>query len=159
MKIPNKVIAGFTLPRHDCDKLAYITYINKNGRVAKEASWNSWRETTLNPDEFDNEPTNGFVLNKDVGGIRHSMSQRNSYVRMHHPRGFEFEITLPNLLYILEHSDTTVKKGIEGEFVIGWDKDTLWLIPTNSQLYEEADRPSYNGSNRFYQHYFRFGKK
>jgi hypothetical protein len=35
------------------------------------------------------------------------------------PRGFEFEISIPNLLYILQECNST--KGLDGEFVYAWD--------------------------------------
>ena len=45
-------------------KLAYIIYYDEKGKLRKEASWNSWRDNKIPNDEFDNIPTEGFVLNK-----------------------------------------------------------------------------------------------
>jgi hypothetical protein len=45
--------------------------------------------------------------------------------------GFEFEISIPNLLYILQECTSTKGKGLDGEFVYAWDgKD--FSITTNS---------------------------
>lgn len=78
---------------------------------------NMYRKTTdksMIPYEFDNVPTSGFVLNKKVGGDRYSYNPRQTYCRVYDPRGFEFEITVPNLLFILEESNSFKGKGLEG---------------------------------------------
>lgn len=87
--------------------------------------------------EFDNEPTEGFVLNKKVGGDRYGWNPRQTYCRVYDPRGFEFEITIPNLLYILENTNSIVGKGLEGKFVYGWQGKDLVLIPEKSLEYEK----------------------
>lgn len=56
---------------------------------------------------------------------------------MYDPRNFEFEITIENLLYILENTTSTKGKGLEGEFVYGWDGKDLILIPTESPDYKD----------------------
>jgi hypothetical protein len=54
----------------------------------------------------------------------------STYCRVYDPRGFEFEISIPNLLYILQECTSTKGKGLDGEFVYAWDgKD---LVFTNS---------------------------
>ncbi|WP_257006964.1 hypothetical protein [Shouchella clausii] len=58
-------------------------------------------------------------------------------MRVHDPRGFEFEITVPNLLYILENTSSIKGKGFKGEFVYGWDGKDLVLIPTDAPDYKE----------------------
>jgi hypothetical protein len=79
----------------------------------------------------------GFVLNKKVGGYCNDWSNfRQAYVRVYDPRGFEFEITVPNLLYILENANCIKGKGLEGTFVYGWDGTDLVLVPTSSPDYE-----------------------
>ena len=47
-------------------KLAYVIYYDEKGKLRKEASWNSWRDDKIPNDEFDNIPTEGFVLNKKL---------------------------------------------------------------------------------------------
>ena len=121
-------------------KLAYIIYIDEKGKVRKETSWNSWRNKKIDPEDFDNEPTEGFVLNKSGGGTRESYgyNARNEFIRVYDPRGFEFEISLANLLFILQECTSTKGKGIEGEFVYGWDGTNLVLIPTCCKEYKES---------------------
>ena len=120
-------------------KLAYVIYKDKSGKLRKEASWNSWRSNKIEPSYYKNEPTEGFVLNKKVGGYKSDWNFRQAYVRVYDPRGFEFEITVPNLIFILENCDCTRGKGLEGKFVYAWDKKDLVLLPTNTQSYKQSN--------------------
>ena len=95
-------------------------------------------DITINPIEFDNTPTEGFVLNKKAGGDRYSWNPRQTYCRVYDPRGWEFEITIPNLLFILECSNSMKGKGIEGEFVYSWDGKDLVLLPCNSDNFQSS---------------------
>lgn len=135
--IPQKIRVGFR-ERDDTytKKLAYIIYYDEKGKLRKEVSWENWRDEKIEPIEYDNTPLEGFVLNKKVGGYAgYYGSFRQAYVRVYDPRGFEFEITIPNLLFILEHTSSIKGKGLEGEFVYGWDSTDLVLIPTCSPDY------------------------
>lgn len=123
-------------------KLAYVIYTDEKGVRRKEASWNSWRDHTIEPDTFNNEPTSGFVLNKKVGDTCSHWNFRQAYCRVYDPRGFEFEITIENLLYILENTNSIVGKGLEGDFVYGWDGKDLVLLPTCSSDYKEIEQYS-----------------
>ena len=137
--IPKKIKVGFQ-ERTDTytKRLAYVIYYDQKDKLRKEASWQSWRDKNIDPEEYENIPTDGFVLNKKVGGYAsHWGDFRQSYVRVYDPRGFEFEITIPNLLYILEHTSSIKGKGLEGEFVYGWNGTDLVLIPTCSPDYKE----------------------
>ena len=121
-------------------KLAYVIYTDEKGKLRKENSWNSWRDKTIEPDVFENVPTEGFVLNKKVGDYDSGWNHRHAYCRIYDPRGFEFEITFENLLYILENTNSIVGKGLEGLFVYGWDGKDLVLIPTSSPDYKEISK-------------------
>lgn len=141
--IPEKLKLGFQT-RNDTytGKLAFVVYYDKKGVLRKETSWNTWRDSKIDPVDFDNTPTEGFVLNKGVGGARQSYgwNARNEYIRVYDPRGFEFEISLPNLLFILRECNCNKGKGLEGKFVYAWDKNTLVLLPVNSQEYKQSMR-------------------
>lgn len=135
--IPRRIKVGFQ-ERSDTytGKLAYVIYYDEKGKLRKEASWESWRKKEIDPQEYDNEPMDGFVLNKKVGGYAGDWGNfRQAYVRVYDPRGFEFEITVPNLLYILENTSSIKGKGLEGSFVYGWDGTDLVLVPTCSPDY------------------------
>lgn len=118
-------------------KLAYVIYYDEKGKLRKETSWNGWRDKNIPNDEYDNVPTEGFVLNKKAGDYSTGWDHRHAYCRVYDPRGFEFEITIENLLYILENANCIKGKGLEGEFVYGWDGKDLILMPVESPDYKE----------------------
>lgn len=118
-------------------KLAYVIYYDEQGKLRKETSWSNWRDEKIPDDEFENEPMEGFVLNKKVGGYQYHYDMRQTYVRVYDPRGFEFEITVPNLLYILENTNSIKGKGLEGEFIYSWDGKNIVLLPIDSPDYKE----------------------
>lgn len=136
--IPQKIKVGYQ-NRNDTytGKLAYVIYYDNKGKLRKESSWQSWRDKKIDADEFDNTPIDGFVLNKKVGGYKSDWNFRQAYVRVYDPRGFEFEITVPNLLYILENTSSIKGKGLEGEFVYAWDGADLVLLPAAAPDYIE----------------------
>jgi hypothetical protein len=136
--IPEKINVGFQ-SREDTytKKLAYVIYFDQKGTLRKEASWKSWRDESIESIIHENVPTSGFVLNKKAGGYSTGWNHRQTYVRVYDPRGFEFEIDVPNLLYILENTNSIKGKGLEGEFVYGWDGKELVLIPSESPDYKE----------------------
>lgn len=141
--LPKKIKVGFQ-DREDTytGKLAYIIYFDEKGVLRKEKSWEGWRDENIDPVEYDNIPTEGFVLNKKVGGYKSDWDFRKTYVRVYDPRNFEFEISIPNLLFILENTSSIKGKGLEGEFVYGWDGTELMLIPTDNPKYKSLKKVS-----------------
>ena len=138
--IPKRIRVGYCNRRDTyTGKLAYVIYYDEYGNLHKETSWEGWRDKEIEPQEFDNVPTEGFVLNKKVGGYYYHFDARQTYVRVYDPRGFEFEITVPNLLYILEYSNAIRGKGLEGGFVYGWDNKELILVPTITEEYKNRN--------------------
>jgi hypothetical protein len=159
--IPQKLKVGFQLRKDTYSgKLGYVIYWDNKGKLRKETSWNSWchkpddkkpskydyearkyiqtNETwgdAVAPIEIVNEPLEGFVLNKDVGGSRRSYGwdARMEKVRVFDPRGFEIEISIPNLLYILQECSSIKGKGLNGEFVYSWSGPELVLLPVGSE--------------------------
>lgn len=92
------------------------------------------------PYEFDNVPTSGFVLNKRVGGYSSGWNHRQTYARVYDPRGFEFEISMENLLFILQECNSVKGKALEGEFVYSWSGKDLILLPTSSSDYSDSKK-------------------
>jgi hypothetical protein len=139
--IPKEIKVGFQ--ERDSTytkKLAYVIYYDLQNKLRKETSWQSWRDEKIEPKDFENVPTSGFVLNKKVGDYVSDWNHRQAYVRVYDPRDFEFEITIENLLYILENANSIKGKGLEGEFIYGWDGKELLLIPTESPDYKEINK-------------------
>jgi hypothetical protein len=139
--VPEKINVGFQ-NRTDTytKKLAYVIYFDQKGVLRKEKSWNSWRDDKIESIVHENVPTSGFVLNKKVGDYVSDWNHRQAYVRVYDPRDFEFEITIENLLYILENASSIKGKGLEGDFIYGWDGKELVLIPTDSPDYVEISQ-------------------
>lgn len=136
LNIPEKLKVGFN-KRSDTysGKLAYVTYINDKGEIAKQTSWKNWISKEIDVEDYDNEPIEGFVLNKRVGGYCTGWNHRQTKCRVYDPRGFEVEITVENLLYILQECTSTKGKGLEGKFVYAWDRKDLVLLPVCSEDY------------------------
>jgi hypothetical protein len=119
-------------------QLAYVIYYDLKGVLRQATSWESWRDKKIEPQEFDNVPTEGFVLNKGVGGQRESWGHhaRNEYIRVWDPRNFEFEISVANLLFILREGACHPGKGLDGKFVYAWQDKKPVLLPITSVDYK-----------------------
>lgn len=136
--IPQKIKVGFQERNGTyTGKLAYVIYFDQQGVLRKEKSWTGWRNDKIPPVEYENKPTEGFVLNKNLGGGR-GWDARNEWIRVYDPRDFEFEISIANLLFILKECDCSRGKGLEGKFVYSWSGDKLVLLPANSQEYKNS---------------------
>jgi len=109
MFLPKKIKVGFQ-KREDTynGQLAYATYVDEQGFVKKESSFERWRDYQIDTEMFDNEPMTGFVMNRRVGGYRTKWGFRDSYIRVYDPRGFEIEISVDNQLFILEHMNSII---------------------------------------------------
>jgi hypothetical protein len=137
--IPEKIKVGFQAREGTyTKKLAYVIYYDQKGVLRKEKSWEGWRDKNIAAEEFKNEPTEGFVLNKKVGGYKSHWNFRDAHVRVYDPRGFEFEISVPNLLFILRECDCSRGKGLEGKFVYAWEGTELVLLPVCSVDYKNS---------------------
>ena len=134
--IPKLIHAGFV--KRDgtfSGRLSYIIFTDDKGKKRKETSWEGWRDKKIPAEDYKNEPTSGFVLNKGVqrSNWNHFSSGR-SLIRVYDPRGLEFEITPDNLLFILQHTDC-VKRELVGEFVYSWSGKDLILLPKDTEDY------------------------
>lgn len=139
--LPKEIKVGFTARKDTyTGKLAYIIYIDEKGVLRKEKSFESWRNKDIPTEQLNNEPLSGFVLNKKVGGYASGWNHRQTAVRVYDPRGFEFEITVENLLYILDNTNSIVGKGLEGEFVYAWSGSDIILLPVSAPEYEDLKK-------------------
>ena len=106
----------------------WLSNIYANRRITSDQSFK--------PIEFSNVPTAGFTLNKDVRrdgywGNGHNM------IRVYDPRGFEFEISVINLLFILMYVDCNSRE-LMGEMVYSWNGKDLVLLPVGTQEYQSS---------------------
>ncbi len=138
--IPKRIKVGFQ-KRDDTytGKLAYIIYYDDKGVLRKETSWKGWRDTKIAAEEYDNVPTTGLVLNKDVKRYNSwsDFGGKRTMIRVWDPRGIEIEITTHNLIGVLMHSDC-IKRQLMGDYVYAWDGPELVLLPTCSEEYQKA---------------------
>lgn len=140
MYIPEKLMVGFQ-KRSDTmtGKLSYITYM-KDKKIYKERSWKNWSSNDIPKENHDNKPLSGFLVSKDVTHYSYSYYSRGSQrtkMRIFDPRGFDFEISINNLTFIIETCN--INNGeIEGEFIYAWDGTELILIPTKTTEYKES---------------------
>ena len=137
--IPKKLRVGF-VERKDtfAGKLAFVIYYDDKGKIRQEKSFDGWRDKKIDAEEFENDPVSGLVLNKSIQRCSWShFSSNRSMVRIYDGRGFEYEITPQNLLYILMHTNC-VKRELEGEFVYGWSGGKLTLLSTACEEYQES---------------------
>lgn len=121
-------------------KLSYIIYYDEKGVLRKEKSWEGWRDKDIEPQELDNSPFDGFILNKGIQRCNYDhFSSGRSLVRVYDSRldGIEFEVSIDNLLYILMHDDCT-KRELMGKYVYAWQGTELILLPVSSEDYEKA---------------------
>lgn len=134
--IPTKIKVGFQ-ERSDTftGKLGFLTFYNESNILNKQKSWEKWCNKSFEPYEFDNTPSK-FIINKNITRTGYYNSGR-TLARIYDNRGFEFEITMDNLLFILMHSDIS-KRDIIQECVYAWDKNQLVLLPTNALEYQTA---------------------
>ena len=136
--IPTTVTVGCQ-KRNDTytGKLAYVIYTDNKGVLRKEKSWQGWRDQSIPPEQFNNVPTTGFTFNKGVQRYGDWHSSGRSMVRVWDPRGFEFEVSIENLIGLLMHSDVS-KRDIVQPCVYAWHGTELILLPTNSEVYETS---------------------
>lgn len=116
--------------------LAYLIPEDEKGKYNQMLSWQRWRNHELGDAVIDNKPRNGYIINVSKTHVPFSsFGQERTKVRVHSPEGYEFEISVENLIEILEVSDIS-KKYINAECVFAWQNKQIWLIPINTKIYE-----------------------
>jgi hypothetical protein cdifQCD_20116 len=124
-------------------KIGYVIYYDHTGKLRKETSWENWRDKQIDSNEFENIPTEGFMIHSN---IKDKWSQRQEYLSIYDPRGFEFEITIDNFIYIIQHCNI-INTGIVGKLVYVWKGADLILMPT-------ADNTTYSELSKLQQSLF-----
>ena len=134
LNIPDQIMVGYKKYDSDEYKYGFVTY-QKNSRIAKESSWNSWRDADISPSEFENKPTKGFIIKNDITWWGIGWTSRQVFCRIYDPRGFAFDITPKNLIEIVQYCTCLQGGEIEGELVYSWEGSDLVLLPINSPDY------------------------
>lgn len=148
MFIPSKIRVGFR-ERSDTftGKLAYVIYYDEKGKIRKQTSWEGWRDSKIEPFDFDNTPRAGYTLNKGVKRDNYWRNSGRSMIRVWDPRDFEFEISVDNLIDVLMHADVS-KRDITEPCVFAWYGTELVLLPTNSEAYQQSVAYTNKQSNK-----------
>lgn len=119
-------------------RIGFLNPHDEKDRPKFKASWENWRDKKIPVEILDNEPKEGFVLNKNAGGRSSGWywdSGREAKIRVWDPAGFEIEITIPNMLWLLEQTNSFKGKGLEGKMVYAMNGSQLMLIPVDSEEY------------------------
>ena len=148
INLPEKLYCGFQQRTTDNLPLAYMVPATSGSAFdKKKESITKWSNQTtynpvskkyetvsgLEPATFDNEPSYGFKLSKSV--TRNSYwGSKNIVVRIEDPRGFELEITINNLLKLMENN-IVENAEIMAECVWGCDGSNNVLLSVNSDPY------------------------
>jgi hypothetical protein len=81
--------------------------------------------------EMNNDSLDGFRLcpAEEPAAIRQGMSE--TWIRVIHPLHFMFEINIKNLIQLIELNGISKDGVLNGKYIFGWKKVTMWLIPEN----------------------------
>lgn len=137
LNIPEKIHVGFgksSTYYNANGQLSYVTYYKKDGSIAKETSFNGWIDPDKEQLTFDNTPVDGISI-VGGGGGKPRWCKRQAYCQIKDDRGFEYQISYDNLLFILSVYSYNNGK-FDGLFVYAWDGANLVLLPIVSQDYE-----------------------
>lgn len=140
---PEKFTVGFQIRPISYEKdspsykLAFATYKDKKGKLAKEKSFNTWIDHNIALEEYDNKPLEGFKLHSLTQRSREWFGSGRHVWRVEDPRGFVLEISSENLQAIIE--TTSLKEGVIcSPCIWAWSGQYLSLVPTNSNLYKDT---------------------
>jgi hypothetical protein len=148
IKFPTNHYIGFqTRPAQDGLPLGFMTPDGTDDAAKKrKATVDSWakgygysarNEGALPAKTLENKPMNGFKLGRSLRHGGGGWGQGNVKWRIEDPRGFELEITSPNLAQIL--ACTTVENGeILEQCMWARLKSDNVLVPVSSEVYKAA---------------------
>lgn len=146
--IPDNIIVGYKKEKDENNsRLAYITYKDELGKLKFETSWNNWRNVNVQEEYYSNDIINSLMVVDTAGGYKSGWNYRQEYIRLLDNRGFMFDITTDNFLWLLDYSmcDYGVLKG---EFSLAWISNNLYLIPVKSNEYKIAKKYSVHRQNK-----------
>ena len=108
-------------------KLAFLSFSKDGKNLVNKTVFNKWCDNSIKKEKFENNFIAGFVLSK---ANLHQLYQRTiGFVRVYHPNGFDFEIPLENVYYLMQY--TLIDHGqIKNECKIFFDKENKpWILP------------------------------
>lgn len=143
IKIPQTVYVGFQGRRAvDEVPLGFMTpYDTTKAGQKRQQTVDQWAKgwgsnKTFNSVVLENVPMIGFKIGRAIRRSR-SWGGNASYVRIEDPRGFELEISIENMVMVMDQN--IVEDGeIMQECVWGRDGGKNILLPTNSEPYQAS---------------------
>ena len=112
------------------------TYSSKLGfiipadEITSNRNFTRWINNQIPVEDIKNVPRSGFVLNKNIKrNFSYSSSEK---MRVFHPDGFEFEINMSNLSFILLNTNISAQE-IMCDCVIGWFRGSVYLVPAHTE--------------------------
>lgn len=137
LMIPNDLKVGFQYRENaTTKKLSYIIYYDEKNKLRKEKSFNSWIDHKIPTVETKNKVISGFRILTNIKRNPYHFGDATEKVRIFDPRGFEFEISISNLIFLFDHGNL-IDLEYQGECVFAWDGTELVLLPVNSLVYKE----------------------
>jgi len=118
------------------DKLAYMKKMPESPAQEKqfEQMLKAWSDTDVHV--LKNVPVEGFKLSHSVKRY----STQNKWIQIVDPRGFEMQISVENLMEILESNGIT--KGVfAGEYLWAPKGNKMWLLPADHALAQTKGAP------------------
>lgn len=132
LTIPKNIVVGY---RSSDIMYGFVTY-HQGKALAKSKGWESWRDAKIDPREFENKPTLGFVItgitsyyNTGIG-----LNSKQAYCKIYDPRGFETHVYLENIIELIKTTNC-VKGYIEEELLYCWENGDIRLLSTKSPSY------------------------
>lgn len=156
--VPKELIVGFQ-KREDTYSglLGFMNFKYPNGDMARERDFNSWSSKDIEKKEISNKPLRGFVINKSVE--RWNSFASSNKIRIFHPEGFEFEITVENLI-ALTNITNIISQEIMCDCVLAWRGNNVYLLPTSASEYKDiCEMEEYTFDNDLSKKHFYASKK
>lgn len=132
LTIPKNIVVGYK----SSDKMqGFVTY-HQGKALAKSKGWESWRDAKIDPHEFENKPTLGFVITgiTDYYSTGIGLNSKQAYCKIYDPRGFETHVYLENIIELIRNTNC-VKGYIEEELLYCWENGDIRLLSTKSPSY------------------------
>lgn len=142
IKIYDQSYVNFYVREHENIPLGYMTHYEPKAPAAfqkrkdsidRSAAYSGRRQ--MNGIIIDNKPMIGFRISRSLRRL--GWDNRNTYIRIEDPRGFEIDISVANMIMLTDNN--LLENGeILRECVWGRDGNTNILLPVNSTPYMQA---------------------
>lgn len=130
--IPKKLRVGFKKRDGTADGLlSYVIYFDEKNKIRKETSFLSWIDEKIPTMDLDNNEISGFRILTNIKRNPYHFGDATEKVRIYDPRGFEFEISISNMIFLLDHGNI-IDLEYKTKCVFSWHKSDLILLPVNS---------------------------